>query len=111
MTMAMCRLIAEEGLALDVASGGEIYGTASRFPAANVSAIIKHRKRLAGSCGVGRFVVDNSELELLEFLVRKQKNAKVYSAETRLSSPTPLHSDGQRIQNLVGTGGRAAMTA
>ena len=85
MTMAMCRLIAEEGLALDVASGGEIYtALQAGFPAAK---LIFHGNnktpeeiKLALDCGVGRFVVDSiSELELLEVLAEEaKKNAKVY---------------------------------
>ena len=74
LTTAMCRLVAEEGLALDVASGGEIYTAhVAGFPAGR---LIYHGNnktpdeiRFALEIGVGRFVVDSmSELELLNEL-------------------------------------------
>ncbi|HHX73579.1 MAG TPA: diaminopimelate decarboxylase [Firmicutes bacterium] len=84
LTTAMCCLVEEEGLALDVASGGEIYTAhVAGFPA---SRMIYHGNnktpdeiRFALDLGVGRFVVDSlSELELLnEVAVAAGKTATV----------------------------------
>jgi diaminopimelate decarboxylase len=71
LTMAMCRLVEQEGLALDVASGGEIYtALKAGFPPEKM---IFHGNNKtpeeieqALNAGVGRFVADSiSELELL----------------------------------------------
>ncbi|NLM51620.1 MAG: diaminopimelate decarboxylase [Firmicutes bacterium] len=85
LTMAMCRLIEEEGLALDVASGGEIYtALQAGFPAAKMIFHGNNKTpeeiRLALACGIGRFVVDSfSELELLANLAAEaKKKAKIY---------------------------------
>lgn len=72
LTTAMCRLVDEEDMGLDVTSGGEIYtALQAGFPA---SKMIFHGNnkspdeiKMALAHGVGRFVVDSfSELELLE---------------------------------------------
>jgi len=74
MTMAMCRLVEEEGLGLDVVSGGELYtAMKARFPAQRVYVHGNNKTpaeiRLALEFGVGRFVVDNLyELHLLNDL-------------------------------------------
>ena len=74
LTIAMCRLLEEEGLGLDAVSGGEIYtAMQAGFPA---DKIIFHGNnksaaeiRLALNAGVGRLVVDSSsELQLLSKL-------------------------------------------
>jgi len=85
LTKAMCRLVAEEGLALDVVSGGEIYtGLDADFPAEKM---IFHGNNkspaeilLALKHGVGRFVVDShGELELLgELAAAAGKVAAIY---------------------------------
>jgi diaminopimelate decarboxylase len=72
LNLAICKVIYEEGLALDVVSGGELY-TAMKadFP---VQKIYFHGNNktaqeleMAITAGVGRIVVDNShELELIE---------------------------------------------
>lgn len=72
LNMAICKVIDEEGLSLDVVSGGELY-TAMKadFP---VQKIYFHGNNkttqeleLAIGAGIGRVVVDNShELELIE---------------------------------------------
>ena len=71
LTTAMCRLLAEEGLALDVVSGGEIFtALQADFSAAKM---IYHGNnktpaeiKEALAAGVGRFMVDSMpELELL----------------------------------------------
>src|SRR3972149_887604 len=70
--MATCRIAHEEGLGVDVASGGELY-TALRagVPASNL--VFPRRNKTADEveyglrAGIGRFVVDNQyELDLLE---------------------------------------------
>lgn len=74
LTMAMCRIIADEGLGLDVVSGGELYtALAAGFPVENIY-FHGNNKSYAEICqaleaGIGRFVVDNfAELELLSRL-------------------------------------------
>lgn len=81
LTMYMCKLINEEGLYLDVVSGGELY-TANKvnFP---MDKILFHGNNktveeieMGVELGVGRFVVDNYyELDLLERIC-EQKNKK-----------------------------------
>jgi len=80
LTMGMCKLVAEEGLGLDVVSGGELYAAIkSGFP---VNKIYFHGNnksidelKMAVDYGVGHIVVDNFyELELLRELARKQQN-------------------------------------
>jgi diaminopimelate decarboxylase len=85
LTTAMCALVNEEGLALDVVSGGEIYtALQAGFPAVKM---IYHGNnktpeeiRFALREGVGRFVADSfSELELLEALAGEAgKTAEIY---------------------------------
>ncbi|NLO37912.1 MAG: diaminopimelate decarboxylase [Ruminiclostridium sp.] len=84
LTMAMCKIIEQEGLGLDVVSGGEIYtAIKTGFPMERVyfhgnnktpeeiSMGIEH--------GIGRFVVDNqTELEAIERIAAEQsKRVKV----------------------------------
>lgn len=74
LTKAMCRLVDEEGLALDVVSGGEIYtALEAGFPAEKMLFHGNNKSpeeiEMALENGVGRFVVDSySELELLNAL-------------------------------------------
>jgi diaminopimelate decarboxylase len=72
LNMAICKIIDEEGLSLDVVSGGELYtAIKAGFP---IQKIYFHGNNktaqeleLAIRAGIGRIVVDNScELELLE---------------------------------------------
>ncbi len=74
LTLAMCKLIQEEGLGLDVVSGGELYtALAAGFP---MEKIYFHGNNktpdeliMALEAGVGRYVVDNCyELDLLSKL-------------------------------------------
>ncbi len=73
-TMAMCRIIEEEGLGLDVVSGGELYTALSaKFPAQRIYFHGNNKTpdelAMAVSAGVGRVVVDNfHELALLNSL-------------------------------------------
>jgi len=79
MSTAMCRIVEQEGLFLDVVSGGELYTAIKAqfspekifFHGNNKS---KEELEMAISYGVGRIVVDNPhELKLLEPLTKKRK--------------------------------------
>jgi diaminopimelate decarboxylase len=64
LTLAMCQLIAEEGLCLDVVSGGELYtAIKSKFPLENVYFHGNNKTfeeiDMGIKFGVGKFVVDN----------------------------------------------------
>ncbi|MGQ9512775.1 diaminopimelate decarboxylase [Thermodesulfitimonas sp.] len=71
---AICRLVAEEGLCLDVSSGGELYtALTAGFPAGRIYFHGNNKTpdeiRQGLEAGVGRFVVDNLyELTLLDRL-------------------------------------------
>lgn len=73
-TLAMCRIIDEEGLGLDVVSGGELYtALQARFPASRIYFHGNNKSqaelRQAIQAGVGRIVVDNFyELAVLDDL-------------------------------------------
>ncbi len=77
LTTAMCRLIEEEGLSLDVVSGGEIYtGLKANFPAEKMyfhgNNKTPEELKMALKAGVGRIVVDSfDELEMLNDLAGK----------------------------------------
>ena len=74
LTLAICRIIAEEGLSLDVVSGGELYtAQKARFPMERVYFHGNNKSadelKLALECKVGRIIVDNGyELLLLNEL-------------------------------------------
>lgn len=77
-TMAMCRLVDEEGMALDVVSGGELH-TALRagFPAERIHFHGNNKTpdeiEMALNAGIGEFVVDNFyELKLLGAMAEQQ---------------------------------------
>ncbi|MBO8141565.1 MAG: diaminopimelate decarboxylase [Firmicutes bacterium] len=78
LTTGVCRIVAQEGMGLDVVSGGELYtALAAGFPPDRIYFHGNNKSvdelRLALSEGVGRIVVDNlGELELLEALAREQ---------------------------------------
>ena len=79
MAAAMARLVEEEGLYLDVVSGGELY-TALRAGFAMDRVYFHGNNKTPDEIGlaldarVGRFIVDNScELELLNDLARRRK--------------------------------------
>jgi len=78
-TMAMCRLVEEEGLGLDVVSGGELHtALASNFPAGKIyfhgNNKTPEELEMGLEARIGRFVVDNFyELELLNELARQRK--------------------------------------
>lgn len=77
LNLATCKLIEEEGLSLDVVSGGELYtALTANFP---VNKIYMHGNNktedeltLAIKSGIGRIIVDNRyELELIEYICEK----------------------------------------
>lgn len=74
LNIAICKLIKEEGLSLDVVSGGELYtALKAEFPANKIymhgNNKTKQELALAIESQIGRIVVDNrQELELIEYL-------------------------------------------
>lgn len=78
-TLAMCRLADEEGMGLDVVSGGELYtALAANFPAQRIYFHGNNKTPLelemALDAQVGRIVVDNfSELEMVNELASQRK--------------------------------------
>ncbi|NPV90354.1 MAG: diaminopimelate decarboxylase [Firmicutes bacterium] len=77
LTMAMCRIIEQEGLGLDVVSGGELYtAIKAKFPPGRICFHGNNKQldelRLALEYGVGRIVVDNyREIEMLGSLAEQ----------------------------------------
>lgn len=96
LLQAICRIIAEEGLGLDVVSGGELYtALASGFPPDRLyfHGNNKSREELeqAIMAGVGRIVVDNfRELELLRELA--DGNGRRVPVLLRLSPGIEAHT-------------------
>lgn len=83
-TMAMCNLIEEEDMGLDVVSGGELYtALKANFPANRIYFHGNNKSpeelMMALNARIGRIIVDNFyELELLNELAKEQKlKAKV----------------------------------
>ena len=76
---ALCRICAEEGMGLDVVSGGELYtAIAADFPTEKICFHGNNKTpdelRMAVRHGVGRIIVDNiEELQLLEQIARDEK--------------------------------------
>lgn len=74
INLAICKLIAEEGLSLDVVSGGELYtALKADFPVDKIymhgNNKTKDELSMAIEYGVGRIIIDNrQELKLLEYL-------------------------------------------
>ncbi len=84
LAAAMCKLVEEEGLGIDVVSGGEIYtALKAGFPMEKAyfhgNNKLPEEINLALDSGVGHFVIDNMpEIDLLEGLTAaKGKTAKV----------------------------------
>lgn len=81
LTMAMCRLLHQEGLSLDVVSAGELYlAHQAGFPMGKVYFHGNNKDRaeleMALELGVGRIVVDNeAELEMLAREAKKQNRS------------------------------------
>lgn len=85
LTKYMCKLVCEEGLFLDVVSGGELYTAyKSGMPMENILFHGNNKTvdevKLGIELGVGRFVVDNFyELDLIEkFCLENNKTQKIY---------------------------------
>lgn len=85
LTKYMCKLVHEEGLYLDVVSGGELYTAyKSGMPMENILFHGNNKTvdevKLGIELGVGRFVVDNFyELDLIEkFCLENNKTQKIY---------------------------------
>lgn len=80
LTMGMCKIIEEEGLSLDVVSGGELYCAISAgFPASRIYFHGNNKSyeelKMAVEYGVARIIVDNFyELEMLKDLAKKWRN-------------------------------------
>ncbi|MEJ8554813.1 diaminopimelate decarboxylase [Tepidibacter sp. Z1-5] len=84
LNVAICKIIKEEGLSLDVVSGGELYtALKSNFPPNKIYMHGNNKTEdelvFAIKSGVGRIIVDNrQELELLEILCEElDKNIDV----------------------------------
>ncbi|HHY48104.1 MAG TPA: diaminopimelate decarboxylase [Firmicutes bacterium] len=78
-TVAMCRLVDEEGLSLDVSSGGELYtALVAGFPPEKIYFHGNNKSpeeiEMGLKAGIGRFMVDNLfELELINQLAGRLK--------------------------------------
>ncbi|HHY41273.1 MAG TPA: diaminopimelate decarboxylase [Thermoanaerobacterales bacterium] len=83
LTIEMCRIIEEEGLCLDVVSGGELYtAIKAQFPIKRIYFHGNNKSydelKMAIENGVGRIIVDNFyELELLRDLAKKYPGKKI----------------------------------
>ena len=84
LNLAICKLIEEEGLSLDVVSGGELYtALKSSFPPKKIymhgNNKTEDELRLAISSNIGRIIVDNRyELKIIECLCEElDKNVDV----------------------------------
>ncbi|MDR2157138.1 MAG: diaminopimelate decarboxylase, partial [Clostridiales Family XIII bacterium] len=105
LTIAMCRLVEEQGLSLDVVSGGELY-TAIRagFPTERIEFHGNNKSReeleMAVEYGVGHIIVDAfDELSLIEELCERYgKTVKVlYRITPEVDANTHRHiSTGKR---------------
>lgn len=105
LNLALARLFAQEGLSLDVVSGGELYvARQAGFPAEHIH-FHGNNKTLAELSmaldeGVGRIVVDNAyELNVLERLAA-ERQARV-SIWLRLSPGIDVHTHAYRKTGLL----------
>ncbi|HBT50239.1 MAG: Diaminopimelate decarboxylase [Caldanaerobacter subterraneus] len=85
LTTAMCKIIQQEGLGLDVVSGGELYtALKAGFPTEKIYFHGNNKSEeeliMALQSEVGRIIIDNwDELELLEILAKKlNKEPAIY---------------------------------
>jgi diaminopimelate decarboxylase len=96
MCMAMCQLVMEENMSLDVVSGGELYtALKAGFPAERIhfhgNNKTEEELSMALDAGIGCFVVDNFfELELLHDLA--QKKDRVVPVMLRLTPGIEAHT-------------------
>ena len=110
LTKYMCKLVCEEGLCLDVVSGGELY-TAYKagMPMENILFHGNNKTvdevKLGIELGVGRFVVDNFyELDLIEkFCLENNKTQKIYFRVTPgIDAHTPKYIRTGQIDSKFG---------
>jgi diaminopimelate decarboxylase len=109
-TLDMCRIAAEEGLHLDVVSGGEIYAALKAgFPAERMffhgNAKTREELELAVERGVGRIVVDNlDELRALDAIAssRGRRQAILFRITPGVDSHTHEYIDTGRIDSKFG---------
>ena len=100
---AICRIAAEEGMGLDVVSGGELYtALEAGFPAQRIAFHGNNKSEeeilLGVQAGVGRFMVDNAdELEALESCAKKLH--KTVCIHLRLSPGVDAH-----VHDFIKTG-------
>lgn len=112
LTTAMCRLVEEEGLSLDVASGGEIYtALKADFPPEKIyfhgSNKTLEELRMALEAGVGRIVVDSlDELELLEGLAHKmgKKQPILFRVKPGIEAHTHEYIQTGQLDSKFGLG-------
>jgi diaminopimelate decarboxylase len=96
LTLAMCKLIKEEGLCLDVVSGGELYtAIKSEFPLERVYFHGNNKTleeiELGIKNGVGKFVVDNFfEIEKIDDIAKA--NNKVQKILLRITPGIEAHT-------------------
>lgn len=93
---AMCRLLEEEGMWLDVVSGGELYtAKAAGFPAGRIifHGINRSLAELTEALeyGVGRIVVDN-QAELKRLVEAAKLTGKVAAVQLRVASGVEAHT-------------------
>lgn len=95
-TLFTCRIMAEEGLGLDVVSGGELYtAIKADFPMERVCFHGNNKTRseleMAVENGVGHIIVDNAyELDLLDTIAAKQ--GKVQNIMFRIKPGVDAHT-------------------
>ena len=96
LCLEMCRIIQEEGLCLDVVSGGELYtAIQAGFPADRIefngNNKSKEEIRMAVDYGVGRIIIDGvDELDLIEEVCREL--GKKTDALLRISPGVDSHT-------------------
>lgn len=103
----LCHLLREEGLGLDVVSGGELHvALASGVPAAEIR--LHGNNKLPGelrdavAAGVGRIVVDNyDELRLLAEIAAEVSGRRRYGVEMPRASTSERAGAGRRVPILL----------
>lgn len=97
LTVALCQLIEEEGLYLDVVSGGELYtALKADFPAERIYFHGNNKSlgelNMALDAGVGTIVVDNlHELTLLDRLTRERRQKTAVLLRVALGVDAATH--------------------
>ncbi len=103
----LCRLLREEGLGLDVVSGGELHvALASGVPAAAIRLHGNNKPpdelREAVAAGVGRIVVDNhDELCLLAEIATRMASQQSCEVETRHAGASARTGTARRVPILL----------